>query len=36
MPFLRILRKSYSGKVSEKDIATWQKKAEEVLKNTTL
>ena len=36
MPFLRILRKSYVGKVSEKNVAEWQTKAKEILENTML
>ncbi|MFA6992121.1 MAG: hypothetical protein WC269_02460, partial [Candidatus Gracilibacteria bacterium] len=36
MPFLRILRKSYFGRVSEKEVLEWQKKAKEMLDKTTL
>lgn len=35
MPYLRILRKSYTGRVSENDTASWQKQALELLEKTS-
>lgn len=36
LPFLRILRKSYVGKVSARDLKEWQKQVEGVFKNAEL
>jgi len=36
LPFLRILRKSFTGKVSAKDKVEWQKQVNEVFKNAAL
>jgi len=36
LPFLRILRKSYVGRVASKDVKEWQKQVEGIFKNSTL